>query len=118
MVNPFIGRRASLQLFSVGTLLLAGCRVAEPPRVATGAPLKGKVLGPAEISDDLRLLVELEDGSRLLLRGHAVSSGDRLKLTARCETSAPRYAFLNRAIVVGTGSGTPEHMTLSLEAIR
>jgi hypothetical protein len=94
-----------------------------------GERLRGKVLagggdwvvakadGTSEL--DLRVTLETDDGAliHMTFTGVRDDANDYLRTLPRFETAAPKYAFLNRLLAVGTGEIRPEGPVHAIEEI-
>jgi hypothetical protein len=93
-----------------------------------GERLRGIVLGGADwvtaaangASElDLRLTLQTDDGAliHMTFTGVRDDANNYFRTLPRFETSAPKYAFLNRLLAVGTGEGRRDGPVHTIEEI-
>src|SRR3954464_7397121 len=91
-----------------------------------GERLRGTVLGGADwvtaVADgtrelDLRVTLETDDGAliHMTFTGVRDDANHYFRTLPRFETAAPKYAFLNRLLAVGTGEGHRDRPVHTIE---
>ena len=108
-----------------------GTRATAPITSGTfeGPRLRGTVLpgggdwtllrGDGVLELDLRLTLQTDDGAliHMTFTGVRDDANDYFRTLPRFETAAPKYAFLNRLLAVGTGEGHRDGPVHAIEEI-